>query len=237
MEEIKKNDSITIEKSTLWMISTFALLVLFAGFLVFNYTGAGTGKVVDADAQDPTVANIKVSLGDDDPVLGDPDAEISIVEFSDFQCPFCERAVSGALTEFQNSDYFKDGDVNLVFKHFPLRSIHPYAQKASEASVCAYEQEKFWEYHDELFANQDALDVNSLKSYASKLGLNMNEFESCLDNGEATSKVNSDYVASQAAGAQGTPYFVVMNKKSGDKVVVSGAVPWANFESAINQVK
>ena len=234
MEE-KKKDSVTIEKSTLWMISTFALLIIFVGFLIFNY--AGGSNDVDPDTQQPTTGNIRVTIEDDDAMLGDPDAEITVVEFSDFQCPFCERAFSGLVTDLKNSDYVSNGEVNLVYKHFPLRSIHPQAQLAAEASVCAQKQEKFWEYHDALFQNQQALDVNSLKSYASQIGLNTNQFNTCLDNGEGKSQVDADYAQAPAAGAQGTPYFVVINTKTGEKQVVSGAVPFANLEAAIQAVQ
>jgi protein-disulfide isomerase len=238
MEEVKK-DTITLEKSTLWMISTFALLVLFGGFLIFSYVdgNSGTGNVVAPTGQDPTAANIRVNIENDDAILGSEDAEISIVEFSDFQCPFCGRANDGLIAELKASNYIANGDVNLVFKHFPLRSIHPQAQKASEASVCAQDQGKFWEYHDVLFSNQNALSDADLKKYASQLGLNTNNFNDCLDNGKATSRVNADYNQASAAGAQGTPYFVVYNKKTKDMIPVSGAVPFANLESAIQQVQ
>ncbi|PIN95708.1 hypothetical protein COU56_00740, partial [Candidatus Pacearchaeota archaeon CG10_big_fil_rev_8_21_14_0_10_31_9] len=133
-------------------------------------------------------------------------------------------------------DDFKNGDVAIVYKHFPLTSIHPYAQKAAEASECANRQGKFWEYHDTLFENQQALDVPSLKLYASQLKLDTTKFNKCLDGGEASAKVNKDSQDAQVAGGQGTPYFVLVNKK-GETQAVSGAVPYANFEAAISSLK
>ncbi|MEK6890626.1 MAG: DsbA family protein [Nanoarchaeota archaeon] len=247
VEKADKEESISISKSTLWKIGTFVFLGLFiislltSGFGGFiSMTGSGTGNVVaptpSGNVDAGTAGNIKVTIEKDDPVLGDKNAPISIVEFSDFQCPFCERAYSGAVAEFKNSDYFKKGQVNLVFKHFPLNSIHPQAQKAAEASVCASNQGKFWEYHDKLFENQQALDIASLKSYASQLGLDTGKFNKCLDGGEAASKVTKDLAASSAAGGRGTPYFVFVNK-NGETQAVSGAVPYANFEAAIKALQ
>jgi protein-disulfide isomerase len=233
----------TMKKSTMWKLATFVfaglfLITLFNGGLNF---GSGTGNVVGGgDNPSPTVptqpSNIRVSIGDDDPVLGNADAPISIIEFSDFQCPFCARAYTGAVTEFKNSDYFKDGEVNLVYKHFPLNSIHPQAQKAAEASACAQDQGKFWEYHDLLFINQQSLSNADLKSYAGQLSLDQGTFDSCLDSGDKADKVNSDLAEASAAGGRGTPYFVIVNS-DGETQAVSGAVPFANFEAAISSLQ
>jgi len=245
MEEHK--DTITIKKDTLWksVAGIFALLFvvsLFMGGLSLP-SGGGNGNAV-AGGGGGNVApsgleaiNVKALIEDNDPVLGDPDASISIVEFSDFQCPFCARAHTGALNDLKNSDEFKSGEVNLVYKHFPLNSIHPYAQKAGEASECANRQGDFWGYHDTLFANQGSLDVTSLKSYAVQIGLDADEFNNCLDNGDASSEVSKETAQATAAGGRGTPYFVVVNNDNGKSTTVSGAVPWSSFESAINTIK
>ncbi|MAG02824.1 hypothetical protein CMI42_05795 [Candidatus Pacearchaeota archaeon] len=233
-------DSITIKKDTLWKITTFIFAGLFILTLVLN-NGFGDGVNNEGNVNPPTVAppttgNIKVQIDDTDPILGDEKAEITIVEFSDFQCPFCQKAADGAIADFKNSDYFKNGDVRLAFKHFPLNRIHPQAQKAAEASESANRQGKFWEMHDIIFANQRQLDDASLKSYASQIGLNTAEFNKCLDNGEATNKVNNDLKQATAAGGRGTPYFVLVNKK-GETAAVSGAQPWVNFEAAIKSLQ
>lgn len=239
-----KEGTITLKKSTIWKIATF----VFAGLFVLSIftggfkglIGAGSvtgGTVLPAPTPTPGPSeNVKVNIGSDDPVLGDKNAGISIVEFSDFQCPFCARVYSDALAQLRQSNYFKNGEVNLVYKHFPLNSIHPQAQKAAEASECARKQGKFWEYHDLLFTNQQALDIDSLKTYASQLGLNSAQFNSCLEGGEAASKVSKDLQEATAAGGRGTPYFVLVNKK-GQTQTVSGAVPWSNFEAAIKALQ
>lgn len=237
--EIEK-ETIQIKKETLWKVAAFVfaalwLFSLYSNGSFGNFGGGEDIKQVNPTVQNPTAENIQVKIDGSDPVLGDKNAEISIIEFSDFQCPFCARAYNDALTQFKKSDYYKNGKVNLVYKHFPLSSIHPFAQKAAEASVCAQEQGKFWEMHDKIFENQNALSVDNLKSYAKSIGLNQAKFDSCLDDGKAESKVSSDLNQATSAGAQGTPYFVLINK-NGDTVVVSGAQPWANFEAAINSL-
>ncbi|MCP6718594.1 MAG: DsbA family protein [Patescibacteria group bacterium] len=240
MTEEKSNKSITItvKKDMLWKAGTFVFAALFLIGLFSGWFGGSGSDIRDIapTGQATDTINAKALIEDDDPVLGDSNADVSIVEFSDFQCPFCGKAHTGALTDFKNSDYFKDGQVNLIYKHFPLNSIHPYAQKAGEASECANRQGKFWEYHDTLFANQAALDIVSLKSYATQLGLDTSEFNSCLDGGEASSEISKELAQATAAGGRGTPYFVVVNNKNGNAVPVSGAVPFAQLEAAINAV-
>jgi len=229
-------DTIKIKKDSIWKVATFVLVIALVVVIIFATGGKTTGDVVDPDSKDSATGSVKVQIEKNDPVLGNKNADVAIVEFSDFECPFCERAYSGAIADFKQSNYFTSGEVNLVFKHFPLNSIHPQAQKAAEAAECANRQEMFWEYHDELFENQQALDVASLKGYAQRLGLDMEEFNSCLDNDEAKSEVQKETTQATTAGARGTPYFVVVNTKTGDTQVVSGAVPFAQFESAINAV-
>ena len=237
MEEQEK--AITIKKSDLWKYSTFLLIaiVVVGGFFILKGDGPTTGSATDTGTDNQKPINAKALIEENDPVLGSADAGITVLEFSDFQCPFCERAQSGAVTDLQNSDYFKNGEVNLIYKQFPLNSIHPYAQKAAEASLCADEQGKFWEYHNMMFENQAKLDVASLKSYATTLGLNANQFNTCLDNGKSASEVSKETAQATSAGGQGTPFFVFADTKSGVSTVISGAYPWSQFETAIASIK
>jgi protein-disulfide isomerase len=112
-----------------------------------------------------------------------------------------------------------------VFRDFPLNSIHQYAQKAAEASECADDQGKFWEYHDLLYDNQSALDVDSLKGYAAQLGLDTATFNDCLDNGKQTAEVDKDSQDAQSYGAPGTPVFFV-----------NGELVWSQSYSAFSQI-
>ncbi|MFH1256350.1 MAG: DsbA family protein [Candidatus Diapherotrites archaeon] len=163
------------------------------------------------------------NLADDDAVRGAADAKVTIVEFSDYQCPYCGKAEP--TVEQILKDY--DGKVKLVFRDFPL-SFHQYAQKASEASECAGEQGKFWEMHDMLFANQSNLTDAELKKYAADLGLDTAKFNSCLDSGAMASEVQKDFEDGQAAGVSGTPSFFINGQ------ILVGAQPISEFKKIID---
>ena len=156
--------------------------------------------------------------------LGAPDAAVTIVEFSDFECPFCVRVqptLERILQEYA-------GRLRLVYRHFPLTSIHPRAWKAAEASLCAGEQDRFWEMHDLMFAEQHAMSVPDLKDKARRLGLAGAEFDACLDSGRHYEAVRSDILAGTAAGVSGTPAFLVNGR------FLSGAVPFEHFAALID---
>ncbi|MBK5291866.1 MAG: thioredoxin domain-containing protein [Acidobacteriia bacterium] len=146
---------------------------------------------------------------------GDPKAPVTIVEFSDFECPFCVR--SQAVLQNVLAKY--KGRVRLAFRDFPLRGIHPKAQSAAEASRCAAEQGKFWEYHDALFADSTKLDAEGLAGNARKLELDMSSFESCLSSRKYKAKVEQDLEEGTKAGVEGTPAFFI------NGVFLSGAHP------------
>lgn len=228
------------------MTTTFLFAALFAISLAAGWgnDSCPTGQVVannngvQPTAEQPTNnPTLNPGIVDSDPVLGDANAKITVVEYSDFQCPFCERAATGTVAGLKNSQMFKDGEVNFIYKHFPLESIHPEARPSAIASVCAQEQGKFWEYHDILFENQNSLNNQNYIKWAGDLGLNTEEFTSCLSSAEANNKVSADLTAATNAGGRGTPYFIVVNNDNGKTTAVSGAVPYANLEAAINQVK
>jgi protein-disulfide isomerase len=163
-----------------------------------------------------------IKLGDA-PVKGPSNAKVTVVLFSDFQCPFCSRAVP-VLKEIE--DGYK-GKVKIAFKQLPL-PFHDKAHLAAEAALAANEQGKFWPYHDKLFANQQALDRPSLEKYAEELGLNMSKFKAALDSGKFKDKVDSDAKEGAAVGATGTPTFFI----NGTKVV--GAQPFDAFKTVID---
>jgi protein-disulfide isomerase len=157
-------------------------------------------------------------------VKGDPKAPVTIVEFSDFQCPFCkksENTLHELLTKYS-------GRVKLAYLDFPLRDIHPEAQRAAEAARCAGEQGKFWEYHDALYAEQSKLDGAELLTRARALRLDEKSFQSCLDSGKFKSKIEADLEQGRKVGVAGTPGFFI------NGVFLSGAVPPADFEKIID---
>ena len=185
-----------------------------------------------------TTQPIMVSL-DDDPIRGEPNAPITIVEFSDFQCPFCARFHSNTWPQLEQN-YISTGKVNFVYRDFPIQSIHPNAIPAALASECADEQGKFWEYHDKLFENQrgwQGLDfqtgVSTFKEYAQELDLNMEEFNSCLDSEKYAQEINKDYQDGREYGVTGTPGFFIGNEKIGF-TKITGAQPYSVFQRLID---
>ena len=161
---------------------------------------------------------------EDNHVRGDFNAPITLVEFSDFECPYCERHYP-TLKKILSDNA---GKVRLVYKHFPL-SFHADAQKAAEASECADEQGKFWEYHDILFENQPSgYSLDKFKKWAQDTGLNAAQFNSCLDAGKYASKVQSDFDEGQRKGVNGTPATFVNGQ------LVSGALPYEAFQQIID---
>lgn len=237
-----KDDTITIRKDQLWKYSTFVLLalVVVGGFVLFSGEDGGiTGAVVapTPSAPSPTPgavptpsATAKVDLNKVEHIKGDPNAKITIVEWSDFECPFCGRFYEQTLAQIQ-TEYIDTGKVKFGYEHFPL-SFHPQAQKAGEASECAGLQGKFWEMHDLLFESGVQGGVTAFKSYAGQIGLNQADFDSCLDSGETASKVQTDFKEGQAAGVRGTPGFAIV-AADGTVTPLSGAQPFSAFDAAL----
>jgi protein-disulfide isomerase len=157
-------------------------------------------------------------------VKGDPKAPVTIVEFSDFQCPFCKKS------EATLKDLLKkyDGRIKLAYLDFPLREIHPQAEPAAAAARCAGEQGKYWEYHDALFEDQSKLDKAGLAERANRLKLDQRKFDACLASGKFKDKIEADLQEGTKAGVAGTPGFFI------DGVFLSGTQPEAEFEKAIN---
>jgi len=232
--EQSSSNTISIRKDQLWKYSTFVLLalVVVVGLIAFsgnNGNAPTTGAAIGA----PTAAGLAVvsASADDDARIGSPDAPVEIIEFSDFQCPFCSRA---APTVKQIIDEYGD-DVTVVYRDFPLTSIHQMAQKSAEASECVREQGgdgAFWSFHDVLFANQGALSNDNLKKWASDEGY---DISSCLDSGKFASEVQKDSRDGQAATCTGTPCFIVTGP-DGKGQKVNGAVPFSSFKPIIDSM-
>lgn len=168
---------------------------------------------------------VQVRITETDPSVGNPGAPVTLIEFGDFECPFCQRFSAETMPLLIQRE-IKEGKVRIVWKDFPL-SIHSYAQKAHEAGRCAWEQDKFWEYHDVLFANQRKLGINDLKRYAKELNLNENQFTTCLDSGKYTALIREKVQEGITAGVSGTPSFLV------NGTIVVGAQPYQVFADAI----
>jgi protein-disulfide isomerase len=189
------------------------------------------GQLTDLTV-DPFKATMdKISLKDQ-PLRGNPTAAVTIVEFSDFQCPFCSRAYK-TLEEQVLKDY---GDkVRLVFKNFPLSNIHPWADAAALASACVKQQkpDAFWKFYDYFFQHQSEVAVDSVKEKAEGVvrdaGLDVGAFDNCFDNKSALDAVKADQAEATAVGVRSTPTFFINGRK------LEGAVPYENFKTALDQ--
>ena len=194
------------------------------------------------------------------PFQGKADASVIMVEYSDFQCPYCEKVLP-AIAQVQSAY----PDMKFMFQQFPL-SFHPNAQKAADASLCANAQGKFWELHDKMYANQAAIAVSDIKGYAAAIsGLDSAKFNACLDGGAMAAEVSAEESQGGSIGIRGTPGFLVYAKSAksdalvaklqsiatslqalgvdaavvevsgaGNGIVFAGALPYANFQGVMN---
>ncbi|HLD57919.1 MAG TPA: thioredoxin domain-containing protein [archaeon] len=183
-------------------------------------------------------------LVDDDPSIGPADAKIVVVEFADFECPFCggvmglnykvEEYLKSRDPEWEPAvprlkELAKQGKIRFVYRDFPL-DMHQNAQKSAESAECADEQGKFWEYHDKVFENQGDLSVTNLKKFAKDVGLDTNQFDNCLDSGKYYDEVRKDFNDGSKAGVSGTPAFFINN------VYLNGAYSASAFISLIGEL-
>jgi protein-disulfide isomerase len=197
-----------------------------------------TQPVIPENAAGP----IAVSL-DDDPVLGDKNAPVTLIDFSDYECPFCKRHFEQTFQEIKR-EYIDTGKVKMVYRDLPLGFHDPLATKQAIAANCAREQggdETYYNYHDEIFkrtqSNGNGMAVDELYTIASDLGLNQPDFRTCLDTDKYKDEVQKDLDDAAAYGATGTPTFFI-GKSSGDVIEgtkIVGAQPFAAFKTIIDE--
>ena len=218
-----------MERTKLFTILiTIAIVLGLITILAINLNYKSNSNEEPIAPTEPTQDSPKSQYSaDNDPVKGSKDAPVTIIEFSDFECSFCARHYSQTLPHIEEN-YIQTGKVKLIFRDYPL-GFHQYAKKAAEASECADEQDKYWEYHDKLFENQNALDIESLKQYAVDLGLDATTFNECLDSGTMASEVEKDFQDGVGYGVTGSPTFVI------NEVKVVGSQPYEMFEQIIEQ--
>lgn len=234
-------DSLNLNNRNQWALISFALI----GFIV----GYGANEVIGPSvATEPTAAVIQptptptaprptavpvaaAADADDDPFLGKKNAPVTLIEFTDYQCPFCARHFTNTFDQIKK-EYVDTGKVKYVVRDYPL-GFHNNAQKAAEATECADDQGKFWEMHDMLFGNQQSLDTASLKKFAIDLGLDSGKFDDCLDSGKHEAEVKKDFADGSAAGITGTPGFILLDKNGKGKKI-SGAQPFSSFKASID---
>ncbi|MGA8185360.1 MAG: thioredoxin domain-containing protein [Terriglobia bacterium] len=175
-----------------------------------------------------------------DPVMGSKDARVTLVEFTDYQCPFCGRAFRQTYPPVV-AEYVKTGKLRYVIHNYPLTQLHANAFRAAEAARCAQDQGKFWEMHDRLFGNQKSLDEKGLEASARALGLDTQQFQQCLTSGKYKKEVQDEVEAGKKLGVTGTPtFFLGPTGNDPDQIKaikkIDGAFPYTAFKKAIDDI-
>lgn len=185
-------------------------------------------------AQQPEPKEVVVSI-DDDPMKGDPEAPVTIVEFSDYQCPFCKRSHDNVISKIEE-EYIDTGKVRLVFRDYPL-GFHQNAVPAALAANCGGEQDKYWEVHEFLFANPDKLTTQDVSNASEELGLDKAEFDACVSDKDKEAEITADFEEGKKYGVTGTPSYFIGLSEEGDEITgvfVRGAQPYEVFKQHID---
>ncbi len=225
-----------LEKLSLPIAIVVAGGIIGGALYYSNVRGAREAAIVKAIV--PSYNSDKIRpVSAEDHILGDPNADVIIVEYSDLECPYCKDFQSTLKRVM--SEYGKDGKVAWVYRHFPISDLHKKAEKEAEASECVNElggSEKFWEYINlvyETTSSNDSLDPAQLPILAAKVGITTADFKSCLSSGRYAAKVKADYDDAVKAGGQGTPHSVLVSK-DGTLTTIQGAWPYDNLKEAID---
>jgi protein-disulfide isomerase len=216
------------------------LAIIVAGALIAVALYFSGNKTPSTEVQLPAAVTAEGmrAVDGNDHILGNPNAELVIVEYSDTECPFCKQ-FHNTMKQVMDS-YGKDGDVAWVYRHFPIDQLHSKARKEAEATECAFEQggnDKFWAYTNALYAktpSNNGLDAKELPIIASEVGLDVGAFNTCLSSGKFAAKVEADYQDAVKAGGRGTPYSLIITKKDGTKVPINGAQPYDSLKGTID---
>ncbi len=213
LEDINKKE----RKNSLIKYSAIAIILLLVVLFGYKIFSSFNFPITSS-----TTINVKIN----EKVKGSQNAPVIIIEYSDFECPFCGKFFRETLPLIE-SNYINTGKVKFIYKHFPLRNIHFNAQIAAEASECANEQHKFWQYHDLLFQNTPNFKENNLIQYASQINLDVDQFSKCLSSGKYKSVIEEELKEGIKNGITGTPGFLINNK------LVTGAQSFSVFEQII----
>ena len=211
-------------------------------------TQSGTAQIAPQPSAAPSpspspgsTAKMSELIKDAAATLGSNDAQIVIVEYSDYQCPFCRAWFEDSKAQL-DKEYIETGKVQLAYKDFPL-SFHPMAQPYAEAARCAGEQDMYWEMHDKIFEEQGKfgsgtvsnITVDDIKSWATAFGLNAEQFNSCIDSGKYSPQVQANFNEGAQFGVSGTPSFFIGKRDSTGQLIV-GAQPYNAFKQAIDSL-
>lgn len=235
------------QTSNPWFAVSMGLLGLIVGYGLAGMVGGGLNlpsltpsapTAAESPIPPPPPTNDTPATVDDDPVLGQADATVTLIEFTDYQCPFCSRHFSQTHGQIVK-DYVDTGKIKLVIRDFPL-GFHENAQKAAEATECADDQGKFWAMHDLLFEKQGEWSnapsgADTFKKFAVDLKLNSAKFNACLDGGTHAEEVKKDMADGSASGIDGTPGFWILGP-NGKNQKISGAYPYDTFKAAFDSM-
>jgi protein-disulfide isomerase len=169
---------------------------------------------------------------------GSKNAPLTMIEFSDYQCPYCKRHVEQTVPALVK-DYVATGKMRYAFRDFPLAAIHPLAAKAAEAARCAGDQGKYWEMHDRMFARQDELQTEKLPAHAEAIGIDAAKFRACLDQGRHAAAVQKDVAEGTKIGVRGTPSIVIGTSDGAsvkNAVIIRGAHAVETFKAEIDRL-
>jgi len=198
----------------------------YVGWLVLKPETKVGGFTAVYPESNKTISAEKSLIREGSPIVGPADAKIVIVEFGDFECPFCRESfpvIRTLIAKYAN-------DIKFVYRHFPVPSLHINAIAAAEASMCANEQGKFLAYHDRLFQNQERLDYDNLKRYARQIGINGADFDKCVDDRRYKKFIEEDMADGINIGVSGTPTWFINGRK------VEGAIPAEIFNKIIEKL-
>ena len=220
----------------------FLAVALFAGAITVVTPKSAAQAPNEASKEPPPESPVRLFIAlDGAPAMGDAKAQVAIVEFADYQCPYCIRHATQVLPSLV-SDYVNTGKVRYFFKDLPVEFVHSQAFKEAEAARCAGEQGKYWEMHNRLFlANQPSGVVNELPAYALALNLDLARFQRCLDNGTSAAQIRKDIQDAKQYRVQGTPTFFVGTPDSEGSgihavTMLYGAQAYPVFKKTLDQM-
>lgn len=237
MDEQQHNKS-AIEKMAIPLSIIIAGAIMGGALYYSNLKVKTQEAVIDTVQKSVTGSSVKMRpISSEDHILGNPNAPVVIVEYSDTECPFCKQFHT-TLRQVM-ADYGSQGKVAWVYRHFPIDSLHSKARKEAEATECANElggPDKFWQYINLLYEttkSNNSLDPAELPKMAKTVGLDVKAFNTCLSSGKYKAKVEADYQDAVGTGAKGTPNSIIVSK-DGTKTVLEGAQPYANVKEVID---
>lgn len=217
------------------------IAIVIAGALIaVSLYFVGNGTPTTNNGTEPVAETEVVPVTSEDHILGNPDAEVMVIEYSDLDCPFCKQF--HATMKQIVSEYGPSGRVAWVYRNFPLEQLHPNAPKLAEAAECVADiggNDAYWKFLDAMFAAAPAgtmTDMTALPALAAKAGVPTATFNTCYSSGKFQDKIAQEFNDAVASGGQGTPHNIVFNVKTGQAVPIPGAQPYATVKSVIETV-